>query len=106
MVHRLVRELQVTNSIGLHLRAAAEIVRVASAYDAAVTLECRGVQADARSVLSILCLAAECGTTLSTVAVGKDAAQALDALEALFVVGFGQEQDTSVPGESVDCCCV
>ncbi len=85
------RHLQITNATGLHLRAAAEIVKCARAFDSKITLEYLGVQADARSILSVACLAAAAGSIVSVRAVGCDASEAVQSIAALFDSGFGEE---------------
>ncbi|MCU0770141.1 MAG: HPr family phosphocarrier protein [Verrucomicrobia bacterium] len=103
-VHGGARRLRVTNGTGLHLRAAAEIVKVAHGFQATITLEYRGVQADARSILSVACLAASAGSTVSVTAVGPDAAEALETLAALFARGFGEgTMITRTVGASMPC---
>ena len=83
----------IVNRLGLHARAAAKLVRTASGFRSAVRLERadRGGAADAKSILSVLVLAAARGTELRIVAAGADEREALDAVCALFEQGFGEE---------------
>lgn len=80
------------NELGLHARAAAQVVRCAARFDARITLKNveRGVVADARSILDILYLAAGQGKQVDVMATGEDEAQALDEIEKLFTDGFGE----------------
>jgi phosphotransferase system HPr (HPr) family protein len=79
--------LQVTSRLGLHARAAANLVRVASKFKSSLTLQRldgNAEEADAKSILSILTLAASRGTMLRVVATGVDELEALDAIVGLF----------------------
>ena len=84
------RTLEVTSRLGLHARAAANLVRVASRFKSKLTLQRPegGLEADAKSILSILTLAASYGTALKLVATGDDAQEALDAIVDLFSRAF------------------
>ncbi|HTH51839.1 MAG TPA: HPr family phosphocarrier protein [Pyrinomonadaceae bacterium] len=86
------RRVTLINELGLHARAAAQVVRAAAEYKAKVTLrrEDRGIEADARSILDILYLAAGCGKEVLIKADGEDSQAALDAIERLFTEGFGE----------------
>jgi phosphotransferase system HPr (HPr) family protein len=86
------RRVTLVNELGLHARAAAQVVRAAAGFNAKVTLrrEDRSVEADARSILDILYLAAGCGKEVTIFAEGDDADAALVAIEKLFTDGFGE----------------
>ncbi len=71
---------------GLHLRPAAEIVRVAQTTKSTVTLRCGDKRADIRSILSIIALCATVGTTLHIEADGEDEQQATQTIERIFSV--------------------
>lgn len=93
------RTLLIKQRLGLHARAAAKLVRVASAFQSQVQLRRleSDVTADAKSILSVLMLAAARGTELQASADGIDEEAALDAIEQLFVEGFGEvEPETSL----------
>ena len=87
------RQVSVVNRLGLHARAAARLVRTASAFRSRVRLERadRSASADAKSILSVLMLAASRGTHLRATAEGEDEAEALDAVCGLIEGGFGEE---------------
>ena len=93
------RRLQVTSRLGLHARAAANLVRVASQFQSTLTLQRLdgNAEADAKSILSILTLAASRGTDLKIVANGVDEEEALDALIGLFSRDFDETE--KVDGE-------
>ena len=85
------RELAIRNRLGLHARAAARFVHTASRFRSRVTAGRDGRVMDGKSILGILLLAASQGTAIEVTAEGEDEGQAMDALEALVVGGFGEE---------------
>ena len=86
------RQIVVSNRLGLHARAAARLVRTASAFRSSVRLERtdRSAAADAKSILSVLMLAASRGTPLRAVAEGADEEAAIAAVCELIASGFGE----------------
>ena len=88
------RRVQVTSRLGLHARAAANLVRVASQFQSSLTLQRLdgNAEADAKSILSILTLAASRGTDLKVVAHGIDEEEALDAVIGLFSRDFDETE--------------
>ena len=91
----LEKRILIVNRLGLHARAAARLVRTASAYRSTVRLERidGSAVADAKSILSVLLLAASRGTELRLTAEGADESEALNAVCALVESGFGEEQE-------------
>ena len=77
---RHTQKLVVGNVRGLHARPAAELVRVAQAFQADIVFSGNGKSASAKSVLSLLLLGAAGGTELTVTADGVDAADALIAI--------------------------
>jgi phosphocarrier protein HPr len=88
------RRVRVTNRLGLHARAAALLVRTASAFSSALRLERADgtAAADAKSILSVLMLAASRETELVVTAEGADEVEAIGAVCALFIEGFGENE--------------
>lgn len=88
------RRLQVTGRLGLHARAAANLVRVAGRFKSSLTIHRLDgdLEADAKSILSILTLAASRGTELRVVANGVDEEEALDAVVGLFSRDFDETE--------------
>ena len=88
------RTVEVTSRLGLHARAAANLVRVASKFKSSLTLQRLdgNAEADAKSILSILTLAASRGTDLRIVASGVDEQEALDAVVSLFSRDFDETE--------------
>ena len=103
------RQVRVTNPQGLHARPAHALVNLANRFQSEIGVIRDHERADGKSILSVLTLAAEHGTELIIEARGDDAIDALDALEHLFLGGFGDatasnEKETSptdgTPGPS------
>jgi phosphotransferase system HPr (HPr) family protein len=88
------REGKVTiiNPLGLHARAAAQLVRLAGTFQSKIVIirMSTGVYADAKSILNVLTLAAAFGTVLGLTAEGSDEDDAFEAIERLFANGFGE----------------
>jgi phosphocarrier protein HPr len=83
----------VSNRLGLHARAAAKLVRLASRFSSEVHLsrEDANQQIDSKSILGVLMLAASKGTRLIISIDGKDEAEAVEAICRLFETKFGEE---------------
>lgn len=81
---------EIVNERGLHTRAAAALVRVASQFHARIELEKDGQRADGKSILGTLLLCGHKGSWVAVRATGDDAAAALAAIGALFASGFGE----------------
>ena len=79
----LEREFTVTSELGLHARPAGQFVQLAGRFSAEITVSANGEWVSARSVLSLLSLAATKGTRLRIRASGNDAEQAIEALGRL-----------------------
>jgi phosphocarrier protein HPr len=82
----------VVNPLGLHARAAAQLVRVAGKYRSRITLrrDDANAFANAKSILSVLALAAPLGTVLRIEADGEDEQDAFSEIISLFAAGFGE----------------
>jgi phosphocarrier protein HPr len=84
------RAVQVINANGIHARPAAEIVKVAGRYRADITIARDDLEVNAKSIMGVMMLAAECGATVRIRADGEDAADALEALSGLIAGKFGE----------------
>lgn len=84
--------ITVSNQLGLHARAAAQLVRLAGKFQSRITLRRTDNQttADAKSILSVLTLAASKGVELEIEAEGADEQAALNAVVEIFASGFGE----------------
>jgi phosphocarrier protein HPr len=85
------RTTTVVNALGLHARAAAKFVHLASRYEAHVRVGRDAKVMDGKSIMGILLLAAARGTTLTISADGPDEQAAVAALVELVESGFGEE---------------
>ena len=92
-IHIVRRQVAVNNVLGLHLRAADKFVRLANAFQSEVRVHCKDIIADGRSILSLLSLAAECGTMLALEAEGCDAEDAVAALANLILAESHESED-------------
>ncbi|HEY0005793.1 MAG TPA: HPr family phosphocarrier protein [Pyrinomonadaceae bacterium] len=88
------RRVIIKNRLGLHARAAAQVVRTASSFQSVMRLERvdGSAAADAKSILSVLMLAASRGTELRATAEGVDEGEAMEALCGLISQGFGESE--------------
>lgn len=84
------REARIVNSLGLHARPAAQIVRLAATFTAHIELEKDELSVNAKSIMGVMMLAAESGSTLRIRAEGDDEVQAVTALVELVATGFGE----------------
>jgi len=84
------RDINIINRKGLHARASAKLAELALKLPALVTVSFEGEDADARSIMDLLCLGAGIGMSVQISADGKQAGAALDQVEALFKDGFGE----------------
>lgn len=85
------RSIVVPNRLGLHARAAAKFVHLATRYESLVRVGRENRVMDGKSIMGILLLAAACGTTITISAEGPDEAAAVEALCALVSSGFGED---------------
>ncbi len=82
--------MELVNELGLHARAAAKFVHLASSYPCSVKVRFENKEVDAKSILGLLLLAAPCGSVLAVDCSGEREAEALDALETLVKSRFGE----------------
>ncbi len=85
------REATIVNALGLHARPAAELVKVATKFEADVEIIKDTVAVNAKSIMGVMMLAAEAGSTVIFRASGNDAEAAVSALTTLVEKGFGEE---------------
>jgi phosphocarrier protein HPr len=84
------REATIVNQEGLHARPAARIVRLANGFSAEIQLAKDGLEVNGKSIMGVMMLAAECGSSIIIRADGPDAEQAVQALAELVASGFGE----------------
>jgi phosphocarrier protein HPr len=84
------RQATIVNQEGLHARPAARIVRLASTFESEVELAKDGLEVNGKSIMGVMMLAAECGSSITIRANGPDADAAVQALAELVESGFGE----------------
>jgi phosphocarrier protein len=83
--------VRVANRLGLHARAAARFVHLASRFQSQVRVTCGAQTMDGKSIMGILLLAAAAGSLLTVSADGEDERAAVDALCGFIEAGFGED---------------
>jgi len=86
----LVQEFIVANRLGIHARVAAQIVRVAREFDSEILITKCGITVNGKRILDLMTLICPHGSKILVSAKGLDAAEALNALAALFQAKFGE----------------
>lgn len=84
-------KFQIRNRLGLHARAAAKLVNIASSFDCAVWVGKDGQRVDGKSIMGVLLLCGVPGTWLTVETAGADEGEALDAIGALIDGRFGED---------------
>lgn len=84
-------EVTIVNKHGLHARPAMQLVDTANKYQSDIAVSNGQAEMDAKSIMSVMQLAATKGTKLRFTARGSDAAEALEAMATLIASGFGEE---------------
>ena len=92
------REIEIVNTLGLHLRAANKFVRLAREFQASVAVTHDGREVNGKSILDLATLAVESGSRVAVNAEGSDALAAVDALTALILQG--ERTGTATPAGS------
>lgn len=84
--------MRIVNRLGLHARAAAQLVRLAGRFKSKIKLTRtdNGYSADAKSILNVLTLSASDGTELILSVEGSDEQEAFDAISSLIANRFGE----------------
>jgi len=89
---RMSREITIVNKRGLHARASAKFVKCVERFDAQVTVSRLGETVGGRSIMGLLTLAAAQGTSITVIACGAEAAEVLEALQALVDAKFDESE--------------
>jgi phosphocarrier protein HPr len=84
------REAKIVNKLGIHARPAAEIVKAAGKFKSNITIVRDDLEVNAKSIMGVMMLAAECGAMITLRATGDDAEAALDALGNVIANKFGE----------------
>ena len=88
----LTRTVSICNQRGLHARASAKFVKLASEFESEIKVTRDGVTVDARSIMGLLMLGAGIGCGVEIEAEGVDAAEAIEALSDLVARKFDEDQ--------------
>ena len=86
------KEVTIINKLGMHARAAAKFVNLASSFDSHVEIEKGSRRVNGKSIMGVMMLAAAKGSQVTIHAEGADAEQALADLEALIGERFGEPE--------------
>jgi phosphocarrier protein HPr len=85
-------EFTIVNALGLHARAAAQLVKLANQQACTVTLECDGQSVNGKSIMGVLMLAAAKGMSVKVICDGPGAEGCLKAIGELIANKFGESQ--------------
>ncbi len=91
MTDNLSRDVLIINQRGLHARASAKFVQTASRFESQITVEKDGMRVGGTSIMGLMMLAASPGCLVRISASGKDAKEAIAALDELVATRFGEE---------------
>ena len=84
--------LTIVNRKGLHARASAKFVKCAETFNASITVSRDATSVGGTSIMGLMMLGASQGTTIRLDAEGPDAPEAIEALSALVIDGFGEDK--------------
>jgi phosphocarrier protein HPr len=87
------RQVEITNSLGLHMRPANKFVELALQYQSVIRVHYNGNEYNGKSILELTSLAAECGSRLDLEARGVDARAAIEALADLVKAQFYEKDE-------------
>ena len=85
------KSVTVVNQLGMHARAAAKFVHLATRFESKIRVGHQGREVDGKSIMGILLLAAARGSSISITADGADEREAVHALVTLVETGFGED---------------
>ena len=86
------RNVTIVNKLGLHARAAAKFVTLASSFASDIKLARNGQQVNGKSIMGVMMLAASRGTEITISANGDDETEAIDRLSELVAQRFGEDE--------------
>ena len=86
------KKITIINKLGLHARAAAKFVQVASRYQAEINVYSGHKEVSGKSIMGIMMLAAGKGSAIEIKTIGADEDEAMSALEALINDKFGEDE--------------
>ena len=86
------KKILINNKLGLHARAAAKFVRIASGFQSEIMIHLGNREVSGKSIMGIMMLAAGKGTEINIIAIGPDENEAMTSLEDLFINKFGEPE--------------
>jgi len=86
----LCENIEIINKLGLHARAAAKFVSTATRFESNIKIGKDDRQVDGKSIMSVMMLAASCGSTVEIITEGVDEQEALNAIRDLINDRFGE----------------
>jgi phosphocarrier protein len=84
-------EFKIVNRLGLHARAAAQLVQTANRFVSDVMVGKDGTEVNGKSIMGLLMLAAPQGSFVTVTTSGEDAKEAMQAIRTLLNDGFGED---------------
>ncbi len=85
-------DIIISNKLGLHARAAAKLTQLASSFSSEIFISRASQRVNAKSIMGVMMLAAGKGSAVTLEAMGDDAPDALQQIEALFNGKFGEPE--------------
>ena len=86
------KTVTIVNKLGLHARAAAKFVTLASSFASEIRVERDGQEVNGKSIMGVMMLAASRGSDITLITDGADEQQALDGLAGLVAQRFGEPE--------------
>lgn len=86
------RDIEIINKLGMHARAAAKFVKLATSFDSNIDIQKDSRRVNAKSIMGVMMLAASKGSTITIHDDGSDAEKSLDALERLINNRFDEDE--------------
>ncbi|NNE36727.1 MAG: HPr family phosphocarrier protein [Gammaproteobacteria bacterium] len=85
-------KIEIVNKLGLHARAAAKLVQIASGFNSDVSIRFNGKEADGKSIMGIMMLAASKGNTIELTVSGPDEDESLAAIKTIISNKFDEPE--------------
>jgi phosphocarrier protein len=86
------KEVTIVNKLGLHARAAAKLVSLASKFSCEIQVAKEGRQVNGKSIMGIMMLAASKDSTITLITDGEDERQAMEEMQSLIQERFGEAE--------------
>jgi phosphocarrier protein len=90
LLSMLTEQIEIINKLGLHARAAAKFVGTATRFESAMKIRKDDREVDGKSIMSVMMLAASCGSTIEIVTDGPDEEPSMIAIKELINDKFGE----------------